>query len=143
MVTVQKNIIIGKPAQTIWAILDNPVQSSQLNSSFKLLYCYESRLGGYNRVFRYCIGGKTFEAGAEITTYEQGRHMAYKTYGGLESCWHWWLESDGRQTHVSLTVEYSVPKALATLDTGAVEQEHAGVLEAHLANLKRVAEAAA
>jgi uncharacterized membrane protein len=142
MVRLRKNIIIGKPAQTIWAILDKPVQSSALNPALKLHYYYESRLGGYNRVFRYCMGGKTFETGAELTTYEQGRHMAYKTGGEFHSCWHWWLESDGQQTHVALTVEYSLPKALAGMDTAALEAEQSSVLDAVLANLKRAAEGA-
>ena len=142
MVRVQKNIIVGKPAQAIWAILDDPVQSSRLNPHFKLMYCYESKLGGHDRVFRYCMGGKTFEAGSQMVVYDRQRHMAYKTCGGFQSCWHWWLESDGRQTHVSLTIEYSLPKALCGAETETLEAENARVFEEQLTTLKRLAEAA-
>ena len=142
MITVQKNAIIARPAQAIWAILDHPVRGSNLNPNLKLLYCYEAKVGGYDRVFRYCMGGKTFEAGSRIIAYDAPRHMAYTTCGGLESRWHWWLESDGRQTHVALTMEYSLPKSLAALESCAVEQDNARVIEIHLANLKQVAEEA-
>jgi uncharacterized membrane protein len=140
MVKVQTNIIIGKPAQAVWAILDDPVQSSRLDCNLHLLYCYESRVGGYDRVFRYHMGGKTFESGAQMMTYAPGQHMAYKTCGAFDSCWHWWLESDGRQTHVSLTVDYTIPRALAEMDASTLEQEQAQAIETQLANLKQAAE---
>lgn len=139
MVTVQKNIIIGQPCQAIWAILDDPVRCSGLHPNLKLLYCFESRLGGYERVFRWCLGGKTFEAGSHMLAYEGGRHLAYSTCGDLQARWHWWLESDGRQTHVSLTFDYKLPKAFAACDAEVIQQENTHMVEAQLANLKRAA----
>jgi polyketide cyclase/dehydrase/lipid transport protein len=139
VVKIQKNIIIARPAQTIWAILDDPVQSSNLNPLFKLVYYYESQLGGYDRAFRCEMGGKAFEASSHMIVYECARHMAYRTVGAFRSDWHWWLESDGEQTHVSLTVDYSM--ALAEMDALTLQEEQAQAIETQLANLKRVAEA--
>lgn len=140
MVRVQKNIIVGTSAQAIWNILDNPAKSSCLNPNFKLVYCYESRLGGYDHVFRYCMGGKTLEAGSQMLAYQCGTYMAYKTCGDLHSTWHWWLEGDGRNTHVSLTVDYRMPKALDDVAAWEIEEENERVLARQMANLKRVAE---
>jgi predicted dehydrogenase len=140
MVKVQKNIIIGRAAHAVWAILDDPVRSSGLDCHTHLLYCYESRVGGYDRVFRYRMGGKSFETGAQMTTYAAGHHMAYKTCGVFQSCWNWWLESDGRQTHVSLTVDYEIPRALVEMDAPTLEQEQEQVIEAQLAKLKQAVE---
>lgn len=140
MVKIQKNILIGRSAEAIWLILADPVLSSGLNPNMKLLYCYESRLGGFDRVFRCRMGGKSFEARTEITAYICSEHMAYKTCGAFESAWYWWLESDGQQTHVSLTVDYEMPKVLAGLNQRALEAENARDIEAHLVNLKRAAE---
>ncbi len=140
MFKIQKNILISKPAQDIWLILDDPVQSGGLNPSMKLLYFYESRFGGFDRAFRWYIGGKHFEIGTKMSAYICAKHMAYKTCGALQSMWYWWLESDGRQTHVSLTVEYDLPKALADADRDALEQENDQVIGTHLMNLKRAAE---
>lgn len=140
MVTVQKNIIIATPAQVIWSILENPAWSGKLNPNFKLLYCFESRLGGYNQVFRYSMGGQELEGSTDIVAYETGRHLCYETSGALQSCWHWWLEGDGRQTHVSLTFDYRVPKVLRKLEAGVLEQENCQAMQTCLTNLKRVAE---
>ncbi len=133
MPLIQKNIIISKPAEDIWSILDNPARRKQLNRDFKLLYFFESRLGGYDHTFEYRIGEKTFKAGAHITAHEHARHLAYKTCGGLLSNWHWWLETDGRQTHVALAVEYELPQGVEAL---AFNKDLQNILDSELANLK-------
>lgn len=137
---VQKNIIITTPPQVIWNLLDNPAWSGKLNPNFKLLYCFEAKPGGYNQVFRYRMGGHDLEGSTEMVAYEQNRHMAYETNGGLDSCWHWWLETDGHQTHVSLTFDYRVPKALGEDESPALHEENCRALQAQLDTLKRVAE---
>lgn len=140
MVTVQKNIIISTPAEAIWSILENPAWSGKLNPNFKLLYCYESRVGGYDQAFRYQMGGHEFSGNTKIVAYEAGRHLCYETSGALQSCWHWWLESNGHQTHVSLTFDYQVPKALSAMEARQLEQENNQAMQIHLTNLKQAAE---
>jgi hypothetical protein len=132
---IQKNIIIAKPAEVIWSILDNPARRNQLNPGFKLAYFFEAQPGGYDQVFEYRLGGKKLKVGSHMVTYEHARHMAYKTCGGLHSTWHWWLETDGHQTHVALTVEFEPPAGWEAL---AFDQALHNMLDTELTNLKQI-----
>lgn len=133
MPLIQKNIIIPKSADVVWSILDNPTRRKQMNPNFKLVCFFESRLGGYDHTFEYRIGENNYKAGAQITAHEHARHLAYKTCGELLSNWHWWLETDGRQTHIALAVEYELPKDVEALTFNDTLQH---TLDMELANLK-------
>lgn len=140
MTVIQKNIIIDVPAESVWAILTSPARSTCLNPDMKTLYFFESKLGGYDSIFEYRMGGKFLQAKSCLIAYQQGCHLAYQTSGGLTSCWHWWLESDGRWTHVALTMDYDLPRVLAGTDVVMLEEQNTQALEVLLANLKRISE---
>lgn len=140
MTVIQKNVIVNVPAETVWAILTNPARSTCLNPNMKPLYFYESKLGGYDSIIEYRMGGEKLQAKSCLTAYQQARHLAYRTSGGLNSRWYWWLESDGQWTHVALTMSYDLPCALAGMDVAVLEEQNKAALEALLANLKRMSE---
>ena len=140
MPVIQKNIIVDVPAEIVWAVLIDPARSRCLNTNLKPLCFFESKLGGYDSLFEYSMGGKRLRAKSCQTVYQEALHLAYKTSGDLISSWHWWLESDGHWTHVALTMGYDLPSVLAGVDVAVLEEQNAQALDRVLANLKRISE---
>ena len=140
MPVIQKNIIIDGAAETVWSILVDPARAHSLNSNIKPHCFFESKLGGYDSIFEYHMGGKRLQVKSCLTVYQQAVHLAYQTSGDLTSSWHWWLESDGCWTHAALTMDYDLPGALAGRDVAVLEEQTAQALEVVLANLKRISE---
>ncbi|MEZ4668582.1 MAG: SRPBCC family protein [Anaerolineae bacterium] len=140
MPAIRKNIIVNVPSDRVWAILTDPAHSHKLNDCVKPHCFFESKVGGYDSIFDYRMGGKWLRAKSCMTVYVEPSHLAYQTSGNLISKWHWWLESDGRLTHVSLTMDYDLPVSLAGMDVATLETENKQALDLSLQNLKRISE---
>lgn len=141
MPVIRKNIIVDVPAETVWAVLVSPARTRCLNPDMKPVCFFESKLGGYDSLFEYRMGGKWLRVKSCLKAYQQGVQLAYRTSGELHSSWEWWLESDGSWTHASLRMSYDLPPALAGTDVAVLEDQMALALEAVLVNLKRISEA--
>lgn len=142
MIDLYLNQIVYAPPAPIWAILENPALNHRLNPCFRLLYCAASRLGGYDSAFEYLMAGIALRGQLRIVAFQPLQHLACNTCGDLLSQWRWWLESDGRWTHVALSLRYERPARLNAVDPGCLERQCGAVLERMLDNLKSAAEKA-
>jgi hypothetical protein len=140
MVSLHQNVIIHSPAASVWSVLDCPDANRRLNPCFKLLYCAESRLGGYDSAFEYLMAGVRLRGQLRMTAYQPPQQIQYETSGEWLSRWQWWLESDGCWTHAALSVTYTHPVRLIATDPGCLERQTSAVLEQLMFNLRDIAE---
>ncbi len=138
---IERQVTIAAPAERIFDLIIDPHQISRVNPDITVLSYTPSPVGGYDIQWEYRFGMMTLAGESKVALYERPHRVVIDTLGGVPSHWDWSLQMQDAESHLMLTLDYSVPPALAFMGR-LLEKQNEKSVDAQMANLKRLTEAA-
>lgn len=136
---ISKSTLIQAPIERIFDLLIDPNHLNQVNPDITITSYAPSEMGGYDVEWDYKFGAMTLSGSSRVVKCERPTQLIMDTSGGVPSHWVWTLEADHDSTHLTLSLDYSVPKQLQFLGK-LVEKQNERSVEMQITNLKRLAE---
>ena len=137
---IERQVAIAAPAERIFDLITDPQQLSRVNPDIAVLSFVPSAVGGYDIQWEYRFGLMTLAGESKNALFEKPHRVVIDTLGGVPSHWDWSLQPNSGGAHLLLTLDYSVPPALAFMGK-LLEKQNEKSVHAQLANIKRLAEA--
>jgi len=137
---IGRQMAIAAPAERIFDLITDPQQLSRVNPDIAVLSCSPSPVGGFDIQWEYRFGMMTLAGESKNVLYERPHRVVIDTVGGVPSHWDWSLQPNGAQSLLLLTLDYSVPPALAFMGK-LLEKQNEKSVDAQMMNIKRLAEA--
>ena len=134
-----KSTTIHATAERVFDLLADPDHFNKVNPDLVITATAQSALGGYDMDWEVRFGGMTLTGESKVVKFERPRELVIDTRGGVPSRWEWALQPNGDGVHLCLTLDYTVPKALAFMGK-LLEKQNEKSVEMQIANLKRMAE---
>ncbi len=139
-----KSATIFAPADRVFDLLADPDHFNKVNPDLVITDATPSALGGYDMCWEVRFGAMTLAGESKVVKFERPCELVIDTQGGVPSHWVWsLLPNDSNNSNsgvqLNLTLDYSVPKALAFLGR-LLEKQNEKSVETQVANLKRLAE---
>lgn len=136
---IERQIAIAAPAERIFELITDPQQLSRVNPDIAVLAFVPSPMGGYDVQWEYRFGMMTLAGESKNALFERPHRVVIDTLGGVPSHWDWSLQPDSAGARLLLTLDYSVPPALAFMGK-LLEKQNEKSVDAQMANIKRLAE---
>lgn len=136
---IERQVAIAAPAERIFDLITDPQQLSRVNPDIAVLSFAPSVVGGYDIQWEYRFGMMTLAGESKNALFEKPHRIVIDTLGGVPSHWDWSVQPNGAGSHLSLTLDYSVPPALAFMGK-LLEKQNEKSVDAQMANIKRLAE---
>jgi carbon monoxide dehydrogenase subunit G len=136
---IERQMAIAAPAERIFDLITDPQQLSRVNPDIAVLSFAPSPAGGYDIQWEYRFGMMTLAGESKNALFEKPRRVVIDTLGGVPSHWDWSVQPSGMGSQLLLTLDYSVPPALAFMGK-LLEKQNEKSVDAQLANIKRLAE---
>lgn len=137
---IERQVTIAALAERIFDLITDPRQLSRVNPDIAVLSFAPATVGGYDIQWEYRFGMMTLAGESRNALFEKPHRVVIDTVGGVPSHWDWSLQSNGDESHLLLTLDYSVPPALAFMGK-LLEKQNEKSVDAQMANIKRLAEA--
>jgi hypothetical protein len=86
----------------------------------------------------WVLMGMEFVGTGRSLAYEPGKMYSFKTEGGIESTWTYTAAPEGKETRLTIQVEYQPPAGVLAKLRGAPQTRHQAEVDQVLQNLKAI-----
>lgn len=142
MITVERSIQVDRPQETVWAYSSDPARFPEWCGNIaSVQMTSKGSLGvGTTLVIAEKFMGRVLNSDVQITTWEPGRVLSYKTTSGtVPHQYFQTLEAMCDGTRVTIRVD-AEPEGFLKLAQGMVKRELGGQIEADLNRLQATLE---
>jgi len=113
MVTFEKSVTIDAPPERVFGFFEDPKHFAEIMPGMVEVKNIEKLpTGGYRYHWVYNMAGFPFEGMTETTTFVPRELIVDKTKGQIESTFGWKFLAENGGTHVTLAVDYELPKVV-------------------------------
>lgn len=137
---IERQVVIAAPAERIFDLITDPQQLSRVNPDIAVLSFAPAAVGGYDIQWEYRFGMMTLAGESRNALFEEPHRVVIDTMGGVPSHWDWSVQPKGAESQLLLTLDYSVPPALAFMGK-LLEKQNEKSVDAQMSNIKQLAEA--
>lgn len=110
MAHIHKSATIDSPIEKVFDLVDDPERTPTYTPNVERVVDVvrtEKRVGDSFRVI-YKVLGVTFDEKFKVTAYERPNRVESSIEGGMAGTFNWSFEPQGKQTQVTIDVQYSL-----------------------------------
>ncbi|GAB4405280.1 MAG: hypothetical protein OHK003_32970 [Anaerolineales bacterium] len=143
MAKIEKSILINAPVEKVFEFMAHPENLPAIWPSLQDVKNVQSLPnGGYSYDWSYKMAGIRFDGHAEWTDFVKNQRIVDKNESSIPSTFVWTYQADDGGTRVSMSVDYTIPRAvLGKLAEPVIHKMNEHEAETVLTNLKAYMEA--
>jgi len=138
MAKLKRSITIHAPIEKVFTFMNDPRNLPDIwPSMIDVKDVTQSKAGGFNFGWVYKMAGIRFDGASEVVDYVENQRTVTQSTKGIESRFTWLYDTVGKDTKLTVDIEYKVPvPVLGKLAENVIVKQNEHEAEILLENLK-------